>query len=68
MPDGKHSAFASPATVEALKFWPDTVQQNVAPRNVLGNDGGDVVAKFGLRLLRHAKSGYLGSQRLAGQR
>jgi hypothetical protein len=33
-PDGKHSAFASPATVQALKFWQDTIQQNVAPRNV----------------------------------
>jgi multiple sugar transport system substrate-binding protein len=45
-PDGKHSAFASPATVQALKFWQDTIQQNVAPRNVLGNDGGDVVANL----------------------
>jgi multiple sugar transport system substrate-binding protein len=24
-PDGKHSAFASPATVQALKFWQDTI-------------------------------------------
>ena len=45
-PDGKHSAFASPATVQALKFWQDTIQQNVAPRNVLGNDAGDVVANL----------------------
>ena len=35
-PDGKHSAFASPATVQALKFWQDTILQHVAPRNVLG--------------------------------
>jgi multiple sugar transport system substrate-binding protein len=45
-PDGKHSAFASPATVQALKFWQDTIQQNVAPRNVLGFGGGDVVANL----------------------
>jgi multiple sugar transport system substrate-binding protein len=45
-PDGKHSAFASPATVQALKFWQDTIQQKVAPRNVLGNDGGDVIANL----------------------
>jgi ABC-type glycerol-3-phosphate transport system substrate-binding protein len=35
-PDGKHSAFASPATVQALKFWQDTIQQKVAPRKILG--------------------------------
>jgi multiple sugar transport system substrate-binding protein len=46
-PDGKHSAFASPATVQALKFWQDAIQQNVAPRTALGsNDGGDVVANL----------------------
>ena len=45
-PDGKHSAFASPATVQALKFWQDTIQQHVAPRDVLGNDAGDVVANL----------------------
>jgi multiple sugar transport system substrate-binding protein len=45
-PDGKHSAFASPATVQALKFWQDAIQQNVAPRNILGDDGGNVVANL----------------------
>jgi multiple sugar transport system substrate-binding protein len=45
-PDGKHSAFASPATVQALKFWQDSIRQNVAPRNILGNGGGDVVANL----------------------
>ena len=45
-PDGKRSAFASSATVQALKFWQDTIHHNVAPRNVLGNDGGDVVANL----------------------
>ena len=46
MPDGKHSAFASPATVQALKFWQDAIQQNVAPRNILGSGGGDVIANL----------------------
>jgi multiple sugar transport system substrate-binding protein len=45
-PDGKRSAFASPATVQALQFWQDVIQQNVAPRNILGNDGGDIIANL----------------------
>ena len=45
-PDGKHSAFASPATAQALKLWQDTIQQNVAPRNLLGGGGWDVVANL----------------------
>ena len=45
-PDGKHSAYASPATVQALKFWQDTIQQTVAPRNMLGTGGWDVLANM----------------------
>jgi multiple sugar transport system substrate-binding protein len=45
-PDGKRSAFASPATVQALKFWQDAIQQNVAPRNLLGGGGWDVIANL----------------------
>jgi multiple sugar transport system substrate-binding protein len=45
-PNGKHSAFASPATVQALKFWRDAIQQNVAPRNILGSGGWDVIANL----------------------
>ena len=45
-PDGKHSAFASPPTVQPLKFWQDAIQQNVAPRNMLGSGGGDVIANL----------------------
>ena len=45
-PDGKRSAFASPATVQALKFWQDAIQQNVAPRNILGSGGWDVIANL----------------------
>jgi multiple sugar transport system substrate-binding protein len=45
-PDGKHSAFASPATAQALKFWQDAIQQNVAPRNILDGGGWDVIANL----------------------
>ena len=45
-PDGKHSAFASPAIVQALKFWQDTIQQNVAPRNMLGSGGWDPISNM----------------------
>ena len=45
-PDGKHSAFASPATLQALKFWQDAIQQNVAPRNMLGTGGWDPIANL----------------------
>ena len=45
-PDRKHSAFASPATVQALRFWQDAIQQNVAPRTIMGDDGGDVIANL----------------------
>ena len=44
--DGKRSAFASPGTVQALKFWQDAIQQNVAPRNILGTGGWDVIANL----------------------
>jgi len=52
--DGKASAFNSPATVAALKWWQDIIKQNVAPRNALGNGGSDVVANLA--------SGYCGMQ------
>jgi multiple sugar transport system substrate-binding protein len=42
--DGKKSAFNSPATVQALKFWQDSIQQNIASRNFLGGGVWDVVA------------------------
>ena len=44
--DGK-SAFDSPATVQALKFWQDAVNLGAAPRQVLGNGGSDTVANLG---------------------
>lgn len=43
--DGK-SAFDSPATVQALKFWQDAVNLGVAPRQVLGNGANDAVANL----------------------
>src|ERR1700722_7682224 len=45
-PGGKHSAFASPAPAQALKFWQDTIQQNVAPRDMLGTGGWDPIANL----------------------
>jgi len=45
-PDGKKSAYNSPATVQALKFWQDSIKQNVASRNYLGGGVWDVVANL----------------------
>jgi multiple sugar transport system substrate-binding protein len=45
-PEGNKSAFNSPAAVQALKFWQDTVKENAAPRNELGFGGGDPVANL----------------------
>ena len=45
-PEGNKSAFNSPGTAQALKFWQDTIKQNVAPRNELGGGGGDVVGNM----------------------
>ena len=44
--DGK-SAFNSPATVQALKFWQDAVKTGVAPRQVLGGGGFAAAANLG---------------------
>ena len=44
--DGK-SAFNSPATVQALKFWQDAVNANAAPRKPLGGGGWDIVPNLG---------------------
>jgi multiple sugar transport system substrate-binding protein len=46
-PDGKKSAFNSPGTIQALKFWQDSIKQNVASRNYLGGGVWDVVANLG---------------------
>jgi multiple sugar transport system substrate-binding protein len=45
-PEGNKSAFDSPAAVQALKFWQDTIKENVAPRNELGFGGGDPAANL----------------------
>ena len=44
--DGK-SAFNSPATVQALKFWQDSINMGVAPRKPLGGGAWDVVPNLG---------------------
>jgi multiple sugar transport system substrate-binding protein len=45
-PDGK-SAFNSPGTIAALKFWQDAVNLGVAPRKPLGGGGWDAVPNIG---------------------
>jgi multiple sugar transport system substrate-binding protein len=40
--EGK-SAFNSPATIQALKFWQDTINMGVAPRQALGGGAWDAV-------------------------
>jgi len=51
--DGK-SAFDSPATVQALKFWQDAVKSGSAPRQVMGTGANDAAANLG--------SGYVAMQ------
>ena len=45
-PEGK-SAFNSPGTIAALKFWQDAVNMGVAPRKPLGGGGWDAVPNIG---------------------
>ena len=44
--DGK-SAFNSPATIQALKFWQDTIKMGISPRKGLGGGGGDSAPNLG---------------------
>lgn len=44
--DGK-SSFNSPGVIQALKLWQDAVNMGVAPRQVLGGGGWDVVPNLG---------------------
>jgi multiple sugar transport system substrate-binding protein len=44
--DGKKSAYNSDGTIQALKFWQDSIKQNVASRNYLGGGVWDVVANL----------------------
>jgi multiple sugar transport system substrate-binding protein len=44
--EGK-SAFNSPATVQALKFWQDSINMGVAPRKPLGGGAWDSVPNIG---------------------
>jgi multiple sugar transport system substrate-binding protein len=44
--DGKTSAFRAQGTIDALKFWQDAINQEVAPRKPLGTGGGDVGANL----------------------
>ena len=60
--DGKKSAFNSPGTVQALKFWQDSIKQNVASRNYPGRRRMGCGCESGIGLLRHAKRWHLGSR------
>ena len=44
--NGTSSAFDSPGTVDALRFWQDTIESGVAPRKALGTGSGDPVANL----------------------
>jgi multiple sugar transport system substrate-binding protein len=54
--DGK-VAFDSPATVQALKFWQDTINSKVAPRKPLGDGGGDIGANLASGAVAMQQSG-----------
>jgi len=45
--EGGKSAFNSPATVQALKFWQDAVNSGVCPRKPLGGGAWDTVPNLG---------------------
>lgn len=45
--DGVTSGLRDPGAIQALKLWQDAVNAGVAPRSVLGNGGGDIVANLG---------------------
>lgn len=45
--EGGKSAFDSPATVQALKFWQDAINLGCAPRQVLGYGANDATANLG---------------------
>jgi multiple sugar transport system substrate-binding protein len=40
--DGKTSLMREQGTIDALKLWQDAVNMGVAPRDMLGNGGGDI--------------------------
>jgi len=44
--DGKTSKMREPGSVAALKLWQDAVNKGIAPREVLGNGGGDIGANL----------------------
>jgi multiple sugar transport system substrate-binding protein len=42
----QRSAFNTQATWNALSFWQKSIQEKLAPRNLLGNGGGDLVSNL----------------------
>ena len=65
--DGK-SAFNSPATVAALKFWQDAINTGVAPRKPLGRRRVGLRSKSRFGLLRDAEHRHLGDRAIARRR
>lgn len=45
--DGQSSEFNSEGAVQALKFWQDSIQSGVAPREALGTGANDAAANLG---------------------
>lgn len=64
--DGK-VAFDSPAAVQALKFWQDTVKGKMAPRKPLGDGGGDIGANLCSGAVAMQQSGIWSVSDLSGK-
>lgn len=45
-PDGRQSNFNHPGTVQGLRFWQETIEREIAPRESLGPGSGDVIANL----------------------
>ncbi len=45
-PDGLQSNFNHPGTVQGLRFWQETIEREIAPREALGPGSGDVIANL----------------------
>jgi multiple sugar transport system substrate-binding protein len=67
-PDGRTSAFDSPATTGALKLWQDAVKRGVAPRKVKGTGGNDTPANLGSGFCAIQQTGVWGVAELAQQK
>lgn len=67
-PDQKSSRFDSPGTVQALKFWQDSITSKVAPRKAQGNGAGDPVANVAGGYCAMQQTGVWGVAALAAEK